>query len=28
VSPEAAEGFPDVEGFRIFRIPLSPKARL
>jgi hypothetical protein len=28
VSPEAAEGFPDVAGFRIFRIPLSPKARL
>jgi hypothetical protein len=28
VSPEAAAGFPDVAGFRIFRIPLSPKARL
>jgi hypothetical protein len=30
-SPEAAETFPDIEGFRIFRIPLSPgsmKARL
>jgi TRAP-type uncharacterized transport system substrate-binding protein len=28
VSPEAADGFPDVAGFRIFQIPLSPKARL
>ena len=31
VSPEAAEWFPDIAGFRIFRIPLSPrslKARL
>jgi hypothetical protein len=31
VSPEAAEGFPDIPGYRIFRIPLSPrslKARL
>jgi hypothetical protein len=31
VSPEAAEWFPDIKGFRIFRIPLSPrslKARL
>jgi hypothetical protein len=28
VSPEAAEAFPDIAGFRIFRIPLSPKARL
>jgi TRAP-type uncharacterized transport system substrate-binding protein len=31
VSPEAAEWFPDVAGFRIFRVPLSPrslKARL
>jgi len=31
VSPEAAEGFPEIAGFRIFRIPLSPrslKARL
>ena len=25
-SPEAAEWFPDVAGFRIFRIPLSPRA--
>jgi hypothetical protein len=24
VSPEAAEKFPDVEGYRIFRVPLSP----
>jgi len=24
VSPEAAEGFPEITGFRIFRIPLSP----
>ncbi|MEO6782804.1 MAG: hypothetical protein ABI196_18220 [Bradyrhizobium sp.] len=24
VSPEAAEGFPEVTGFKIFRIPLSP----
>jgi hypothetical protein len=24
VSPEAAERFPDVEGYRIFRVPLSP----
>jgi hypothetical protein len=28
VSPEAAEAFPDIAGFSIFRIPLSPKARL
>jgi hypothetical protein len=28
VSPEAAEAFPDIAGFRIFRIPLSPKAPL
>jgi TRAP-type uncharacterized transport system substrate-binding protein len=31
VSPEAAEWFPDIAGFKIFRIPLSPrssKARL
>ena len=31
VSPEAAEAFPDIAGFRIFRIPISPrslKARL
>jgi hypothetical protein len=31
VSPEAAEWFPEIKGFRIFRIPLSPgssKARL
>jgi hypothetical protein len=31
VSPEAAEWFPDIPGYRIFRIPLSPgslKARL
>ena len=27
-SPEAAEWFPDIAGFRIFRIPLSLKARL
>jgi hypothetical protein len=26
VSPEAAEGFPEIAGFRIFRIPLSPRA--
>jgi hypothetical protein len=24
VSPEAAEGFPEIQGFKIFRIPLSP----
>ena len=24
VSPEAAEWFPDITGYRIFRIPLSP----
>jgi hypothetical protein len=31
VSPEAAEWFPDIAGFKIFRVPLSPrslKARL
>ena len=30
VSPEAAEWFPEIKGFRIFRVPLSPgsKARL
>ena len=27
-SPEAAEWFPDVASFRIFRVPLSPRARL
>ena len=27
-SPEAAEWFPDIAGFRIFRVPLSPRARL
>jgi TRAP-type uncharacterized transport system substrate-binding protein len=26
VSPEAAEGFPEVAGLRIFRIPLSPRS--
>jgi TRAP-type uncharacterized transport system substrate-binding protein len=26
VSPEAAEGFPEVAGFKIFRIPLSPRS--
>ena len=26
VSPEAAEGYPEIPGFRIFRIPLSPRA--
>jgi MFS transporter, DHA1 family, multidrug resistance protein len=25
VSPEAAEWFPDIPGYRIFRIPLSPR---
>jgi hypothetical protein len=25
VSPEAAEGFPDIAGFKVFRIPLSPR---
>jgi hypothetical protein len=24
VSPEAAEGFPDIKGFKVFRVPLSP----
>ena len=28
VSREAAEWFPDIEGFRTFRVPLSQKARL
>jgi len=27
-SPEAAEWFPDITGFRVFRIPLALKARL
>jgi hypothetical protein len=27
-SPEAAEWFPDIAGFRIFRLPLSQRARL
>jgi hypothetical protein len=26
VSPEAAEWFPDIPGYRIFRIPLSPRS--
>ena len=26
ISPEAAEWFPDIPGFRTFRVPLSPKA--
>jgi hypothetical protein len=26
VSPEAAEGFPDIAGFNIFRVPLSPRS--
>jgi hypothetical protein len=26
VSPEAAEGFPEIAGYKIFRIPLSPRA--
>jgi hypothetical protein len=26
VSPEAAEGFPEIAGFKIFRIPLSPRS--
>jgi hypothetical protein len=25
VSPEAAEGFPEIAGFKIFRIPLWPR---
>jgi predicted nucleic acid-binding Zn-ribbon protein len=25
VSPDAAEGFPDIAGFKVFRIPLSPR---
>jgi len=31
VSPEAAEWFPEIPGYKVFRIPLSPdplKARL
>jgi hypothetical protein len=24
VSPDAAEGFPDIKGFKVFRVPLSP----
>ena len=27
-SPEAAEWFPDIPGFRTFRVPLGMKARL
>jgi hypothetical protein len=27
-SPEAAEWFPDIAGFRVFRVPLAAKARL
>jgi len=26
VSPEAAEGFPEIAGFKVFRIPLSPRS--
>ena len=26
VSAEAAEAFPEIAGFRIFRVPLSPRA--
>jgi hypothetical protein len=26
-SPEAAEGFPEIAGFKIFRVPLSPPTR-
>jgi hypothetical protein len=26
VSPEAAEAFPEIAGFKIFRIPLSPRS--
>jgi hypothetical protein len=26
MSPEAAEGFPEVAGFKIFQIPLSPRS--
>jgi hypothetical protein len=26
VSPDAAEAFPDIAGFKIFRIPLSPRS--
>ena len=25
-SPEAAETFPEIEGYKIFRIPLSPRS--
>ncbi len=28
VSPEAAEAFPEITGFRIFRVPLSPRSIL
>jgi hypothetical protein len=27
-SPQAAEWFPDIAGFRTFRVPLAQKARL
>jgi hypothetical protein len=27
VSPEAAKGFPEIEGFRIFRVPIAPLPR-
>jgi hypothetical protein len=26
LSPEAAQAFPEIAGFRIFRVPLSPCA--
>jgi TRAP-type uncharacterized transport system substrate-binding protein len=26
VSPEAADAFPDIAGFKIFRVPLSPRS--
>ena len=26
VSPDAAETFPDIAGFKVFRIPLSPRS--
>jgi len=26
MSAEAAAGFPDIAGFRIFRVPLSPRS--
>jgi hypothetical protein len=26
VSPDAAEAFPEIAGFKVFRVPLSPRS--